>query len=51
MSRTKKGSKGGGYEYWSRRPNKGHSQWHPGKKAKKITHRAERRQGQLETAN
>ena len=39
MSRTKKGAKGPGYEYWSRRPAKGTA---PGKKTKTITHRLER---------
>lgn len=42
MSRTKKGSKGPGYEYWSRRPyNKGPSQ-NSGKIAKRICHQMER---------
>ena len=40
MSRTKKGSKGPGYEYWSRRPAKGATD--PGKASKTITHRLER---------
>jgi hypothetical protein len=40
MSRTKKGSKGPGYEYWSRRPSKGITA--PGKETKTITHRLER---------
>jgi len=40
MSRTKKGSKGPTYEYWSRRPSKGCIS--PGKDNKKITHRLER---------
>ncbi len=39
MSRTKKGSKGPGYEYWSKRPLSGSS---PGKETKKKTHRIER---------
>lgn len=39
MSRTKKGKKSPGYDYWSRRPNKGTS---PGPVTKKITHRMER---------
>jgi hypothetical protein len=41
MSRTKKGSKGPGYEYWSRRPAKMLFPA-PGKEAKTITHRQER---------
>jgi len=40
MSRTKKGVKGPGYEYWSRRPSKGCVG--PGKQNKTITHRLER---------
>lgn len=39
MSRTKKGSKGPGYEYWSKRPNSCSA---PGKKNKQITNRIER---------
>lgn len=39
MSRTKKGSKGAGYEYWSKRPYSGSS---PGKITKKLTHSKER---------
>lgn len=41
MSRTKKGAKGAGYEYWSKRPN---SVSPPGRKSKKITHKKERAQ-------
>jgi hypothetical protein len=42
MSRTERGSKGPGYEYWSRRhPN---SPMEPGKDSKRKTHRYERRQ-------
>ncbi len=44
MSRTKKGSKGAGYEYWSARPgNKGGGNG-LGKDAKKLTHKRERAQ-------
>lgn len=39
MSKTKKGSKGPGFEYWSKRPYAGES---PGKKTKKRTHKKER---------
>lgn len=39
MSRTKKGTKGVGHEYWSRRPSKGIS---PGPETKKITRKKER---------
>lgn len=38
MSRTRKGSKAPGYEFWSRRPGPSG----PGSIAKKMTHRAER---------
>lgn len=41
MSRTRKGGKGPGFEYWSKRP--GPPMMSPGKSAKKLTHRAERR--------
>ena len=41
MSRTKKGAKSPGYEYWSKRPLNGHS---PGSIAKRITHKLERAQ-------
>lgn len=41
MSRTKKGSKGPGYEYWSRRPAK-MKYPDPGRETKRITHRQER---------
>jgi len=44
MSRTIKGTKGAGYEYWSRRPCKQRFP-SPGPVAKRLTHRAERRQG------
>ena len=44
MSRTVKGKKGPGYEYWSRRPfNKCGGT--PGKVTKHRTHKAERRDG------
>ena len=39
MSRTVKGGKGSGFEYWGKRPNKYVS---PGRTAKTITHRIER---------
>ncbi len=44
MSRTKKGSKAGGYEYWSRRPFNQCGQT-PGPFAKRRTHKAERAEG------
>ena len=42
MSRTKKGKKGPGYDYWSRRPTPITS---PGRASKKLTHRLERIEG------
>lgn len=39
MSRTKKGSKGPGYEYWGRRPCNGYN---PSKENKRLTHQIER---------
>jgi len=48
MSRTVKGSKGPGYEYWSKRPfNRCDGIISPkgGKHTKKRTHKAERRAG------
>jgi hypothetical protein len=41
MSRTAKGKKGPGYEYWSRRPSKMKFP-PPGRATKTITHRLER---------
>lgn len=41
MSRTNKGEKGPGYDYWSRRP---YSSWGYGPEIKRLCHRAERRQ-------
>lgn len=40
MSRTKKGSKAPGWEIWSKRPMTGSA---PGRWAKTMTHRIERR--------
>lgn len=39
MSRTKKGKKSPGYEYWSRRPN---SMSSPGRVSKTVTKKKER---------
>jgi len=39
MSRTRRGSRGPGYEYWSRRPCSG---WNPGRETKMISHQIER---------
>jgi hypothetical protein len=41
MSRSKKGGKGAGYEYWGKRPLSGSS---PGRIVKKMTHQVERAQ-------
>lgn len=46
MSRTKKGSKGCGWETWSKRPN---SCAPPGRKGKTVTNRIERRRRKTET--
>lgn len=41
MSRTKRGTKGAGYDYWSNRPgNRGGA--YPNKRNKRYTNRAER---------
>ena len=39
MSRTRRGGKGPGYEYWGRRPCSG---FNPGKESKVIVHQIER---------
>jgi hypothetical protein len=44
MSRTNKGKRHTGYEYWSKRPISNKSGAVPGKETKRRTHRAERRQ-------
>ena len=51
MSRTKKGSKGSGYEYWSARPFNKHGGYGLGAYHKKRTHKAERQQGKDEILN
>lgn len=50
MSRTNKGSKGPGYEYWGRRYSK-HEAWgrSPGEYAKKLTHKYERCEAKAST--
>lgn len=48
MSRTVKGKKGPGYEYWSRRPNCNGA---VGKEAKQIIHSIERQNNKKETRN
>lgn len=47
MSRTNKGGKGFGYEYWSRRPFNKHGGL-IGSFTKKRTHKAERQIGKLQ---
>lgn len=44
MSRTQKGTKGIGAEYWSKRPGSNKCGSTPGKASKRLTHRAERRE-------
>ena len=43
MSRTIKGAKGPGYDYWSRRPGNESGCNSPSPFTKKVTHRKERR--------
>lgn len=46
MSRSIKGSKGPGYEYWGKRPGKGAYGGDGGSAfGKRLTHKAERQQG------
>jgi hypothetical protein len=47
VSRTKKGNKGAGFEYWGRRPTK-YPFADPGKAVKKNTHKLERKEGKRE---
>lgn len=42
MSRTRKGKKGPGSEYWGKRPLSNKHGASPGKATKKLTHRLER---------
>lgn len=43
MSRTNKGAKGPGFEYWGKRASgKGKECWRPGRYTKKMTHKKER---------
>jgi hypothetical protein len=44
MSRTNKGKKAPGYEYWSRRPGSCKGGLSPGKVSKKRTHKTERQE-------
>jgi hypothetical protein len=48
MSRTRKGGKGPGFEYWTARPGN-RAGGTPGRITKTHTHRTERRQGKDET--
>ena len=45
MSRSKRGGKGAGFEYWSARPGNKAGGGHPGAETKLRTHRTERQQG------
>lgn len=45
MSRTKKGGKGPGHEYWTKRPGSNRHGGTPGKFTKKLTHSLERLEG------
>jgi len=47
MSRTKRGSKPPGFEYWTARPGNEHGNQGYGKQAKRNTHRKERREGRV----
>ena len=49
MSRSKKGSKGPGHEYWSKRPIANQHGAVPGKWTKKRTHRLERLEAKKQT--
>lgn len=48
MSRSKKGKKAAGHEYWSRRPMSNRHGALPGRDTKKLTHRKERQAGNRE---
>ncbi len=48
MSRTKKGKKGPGHEYWSKRPLSSNHGASPGRITKDITHGKERAQAKRE---
>ena len=47
MSRTKRGSKPPGFEYWTARPGNEHGNQGYSKQAKRNTHRKERRAGRV----
>lgn len=49
MSRTRKGSKAPGYDYWSARPGNRHGALGYGPYAKRRTHRLERQSGKKTT--
>mgnify|MGYP003427396584 CR=1 FL=1 len=48
MGKTKKGSKGPGYDYWARRPGNEGKCNSPGKGVKQLTHKRERLQQKKE---
>ncbi|ULQ47408.1 hypothetical protein JN531_003785 [Flagellatimonas centrodinii] len=47
MSRTRRGTKPAGFEYWTRRPGNRHGQ-PPGRFSKRLTHKRERQRGPTE---
>ncbi|CAB5514579.1 hypothetical protein LMG26857_03638 [Achromobacter anxifer] len=52
MSRTRRGAKGAGYEYWTARPgNVGGGRYSPNgnKEVKRATHKAERQEGKRDS--
>lgn len=51
MSRSRKGDKGCGFEYWGKRPGTKKTGGSPGKFSKKYTHRLERIEGKKESEN
>jgi hypothetical protein len=48
MSRTKRGEKGAGYDYWKSRCNNYHAEDKPGRFTKRLTHKEERRKAKGE---
>lgn len=49
MSDTQRGGKGPGYEYDGKRPGKGFFSPHGSKLGKRMTHKAERREGKAKS--
>jgi hypothetical protein len=50
MSRSYKGTKGPGYEYWGKRPGNQYGNSDVGASGKKHTHRKERQQNKAEAS-